>query len=228
MHGHRDGENPARWRGHLAHKLPETARIAKVTHHAALPYAELPQFMIELRERDGFGTRALAFLILTAARTSEVTGARWDEIDWDNSTWTISAERMKAGREHRVPLSPDAVALLKALPTEQGNDFVFLGSAAGRGISDMTMTKTLTRMGRRVTVHGFRSTFMDWAHECANFDKIVIDMALAHAVGDRVEAAYRRGDLIQKRRRLLDAWSRYCSGVPTGTGKVLPMKRGRR
>ena len=228
VHELRGGENPARWRSHLAHKLPETAKIAKVNHHPALPYTEVAQFMSDLRAREGSGPRALQFLILTAARTGEVVGACWSEIDFETATWTVPAGRMKAGREQRVPLSPPAVALLQALPIEK--DFVFIGPSAGRGISPMAMNATLKRMGRRgsITVHGFRSTFMDWAHEVGTgFDKVVIDMALAHTVGDKVEAAYRRGDLLDKRRRLMAEWAKYCSGVPT-IGKVLPMERGRR
>jgi integrase len=227
FHELRSGENPARWRGHLAHKLPETSKVAVVKHHPALPYAAIPQFMNELRDRIGSGPRALEFLILTAARTGEVVGARWSEIDLTAALWTIPATRMKSGKEHRVPLSPPAVALLRALPTEP--DFVFIAPSAGRGITNMAMNATLKRMGRRgqFTVHGFRSTFMDWAHECTGFDKVVIDMALAHAVGDKVEAAYRRADLLDKRRRLMVEWGKYCSTSPLSTGEVLQLQSGR-
>jgi integrase len=209
VRGYRSGDNPARWKGHLAEVLPARSQIAKVAHHPALPYAELPGFMRILRQRPGSAARALEFCILTAARTGEVIGAKWNEIDLKAATWTIPAGRMKGSREHRVPLSPRAITLLRALPREDGNEFVFLGSSAG--ISDMAMTAVLRRMERGdITVHGFRSTFSDWAHEQTPFPKVVIDMALAHVIGDKVEAAYRRGDLFAKRRQLMQAWAKYC------------------
>jgi len=224
VHELRSGENPARWRGHLAHKLPETSKIVTVNHYAALPYAATPQFMNELRGRAGFGARALEFTILTAARTSGVIGATWSEFDLEAALWIIPAARMKAGKEHRVPLSPPVVALLKALPIEKGsNPFVFIGPRAG--IGNTTMNATLRRMGyRSFTVHGFRSSFMDWAHERTAFAKVVIDMALAHAVGDKVEAAYRRGELLEKRRRLMAEWSKYCMTSPVSSGDVVQLK----
>jgi len=228
VHELRSGENPARWRGHLAHKLPDVGRVAVVRHHPALVCAAIPQFMADLRARQGSGPRALEFLILTAARTGEVIGAVWSEINLKEALWTIPAERMKARKEHRVPLSPPAVALLRALPTEKANPFVFIGPRQG-GINPMAMNATLRRMGRRgdVTVHGFGSTFMDWAHECTAYPKVVIDMALAHSVGDRVEAACRRGDLLDKRRRLMMEWGKYCTISPTVStaGEVVQLKR---
>jgi integrase len=226
VHELRSGENPARWRGHLAHKLPETSKVAVVKHHPALPYTEVAAFMSDLRAREGSGPRALEFLILTAARTNEVIGARWDEFDFARAVWTMPAHRMKSGKKHRVPLSPPVVALLRALPTE--NDFVFIGPSAGRGITNMAMHSTLRRMGRKdITVHGFRSTFRDWAAERTNFPSEVAEMALAHAVGDKVEAAYRRGELLDKRHRLVVEWAKYCSISPLSTLEVLQLQRGR-
>jgi integrase len=213
VRGYRSGDNPARWKGHLSEVLPARAQIAKVEHHPALPYAELPAFMRELSKREGSAARALEFTILTAARTGEVIGAQWSEIDLAAGMWVVPAGRMKGSREHRVPLCPRAIDLLQELPREDGNQFVFLGSRAG--LSNMAMTQLLRRMERGdITVHGFRSAFMDWAHERTAFPKVVIDMALAHVVGDKVEAAYRRGDLFQKRQELLEAWSAYCAGAP--------------
>ena len=157
VRGYRQGDNPARWRGHLSEALPARSANGKVEHHAALPYAELPAFMAELRQREGVAAQALEFTILTAARTGEVIGARWDEIDLEAGVWTVPAGRMKAGKEHRIPLSPRAVELLKDLYREDGNDFVFIGSQAGAGLSNMAMTTVLRRMGRGdITVHGFR------------------------------------------------------------------------
>jgi integrase len=211
--GQRQGENPARWRGHLDHLLPARQAVAKTVHHPALPYRDLPAFMIDLRERDGVAARALEFAILTAARTGEVIGARWAEIDLQSRLWTVPAERMKAGREHRVPLSEAAMALLAALKRE--GDRVF-------PVSNMAMTMLLRRMGRGdLTVHGFRSTFSDWCAEQTNFPSEVREMALAHAVGDRVEAAYRRGDLFEKRRELMEAWARYADGEEPAEGNVV-------
>jgi integrase len=228
VRGYRTGDNPARWKGHLAEVLPARSQVAKPVHHAALPYRELPTFMAALREREGTAARALELAILTAARTSEVIGARWDEIDLENKTWTVPAGRMKGGREHRVPLSERAVELLQDLPTEDGNAYVFMGPRVGSGLSNMSMTAVLRRMGRGdVTVHGFRSSFMDWAHEQTAFPKAAIDMALAHVVGDKVEAAYRRGDLLAKRRQLADAWSKYCCSPPMQKADVVEF-RGRR
>jgi integrase len=209
VRGYRQGDNPARWKGHLDQVLPSRGSIAKTKNHAALPYADMPAFMAALRQRPGSAARALEFTILTAARTGETIGAQWSEIDLDAATWTIPAGRMKAAKEHRVPLPPRAIELLNELPREDGNEFVFLGASAGLGSS--AMAQVLQRMGRRdFTVHGFRSTFMDWAHEQTAFPKVVIDAALAHVVADKVEAAYRRGELLAKRRELMQAWATYC------------------
>jgi integrase len=225
VRGHRTGDNPARWKGHLDQVLPARGTIAKVEHHAALTYAELPGFMAELREREGVAARALEFTILTAARTGEVIGAQWSELDLAAKCWTVPAGRMKASREHRVPLSTRAVELLGEVFREDDNEFVFIGSQRGGSLSNMAMTATLKRMGRAdITVHGFRSTFRDWAAERTNFPNHVVEMALANVIGDKVEASYRRGDLFDKRRKLMEAWVGYCSR-PAGEGEVVALRR---
>jgi integrase len=213
--GYRTGENPARWRGHLDKLLPARGKVRKVEHHAALPYRELPAFMTKLQAQEGIAARALEFLILTAVRTGEVIGARWDEFNLDEGLWTIPAARMKAGREHRVPLSAPAAALIRKLKKLHIGEFVFPGQKLTRPLSNMAMLKTLERMGRPdLTVHGFRSTFRDWVAEQTNATSEVAEMALAHTVGDKVEAAYRRGDLFEKRRELMEAWASYCCKAP--------------
>ena len=219
------GDNPARWKGHLDQVLPAMAAITKISHHAAVPFATIGAFVAELRESGGSAAHALEFLILTAARTGEVIGARWDEVNLDAKVWTIPAARMKAGREHRVPLSPRAVEILSTAHREPGNDFIFIGQRAGAGISSMAMTMVLKRLGRGdVTVHGFRSTFRDWCAERTNYPREVAEMALAHTIGDKVEAAYRRGDLFNKRTRLMVDWADYCD-APAVVGDVVPMRR---
>jgi integrase len=213
--GYRDGENPARWRGHLENLLPKKSKVSRVEHHPALPYAEMAKFIAGLRKQEGVAARALEFMILTASRTGEVINARWEEFDLANKVWTIPAERMKAGKEHRVPLSGRAQEIIEAMSAERVNDhpFVFPGGRPGKPLSNMAMLKLLGRMGRGdLTAHGFRSTFSDWCTELTNFPAEVREMALAHAVSDKVEAAYRRGDLFQKRRDLMDAWARYAEG----------------
>jgi integrase len=211
VRGYRSGDNPARWKGHLNQVLPARGSIAKVEHHAALSYRELPAFMQELRTREGVAPRALEFTILTAARTGEVIGAQWNEINLATATWKIPAGRMKGSREHRVPLSARAIELLGELYREDGNNHVFLGSRKG-GLSNMGLAAVLKRMDRNdITVHGFRSTFRDWAAEQTNTANFVVEAALAHIVADKVEAAYRRGDLFEKRRKLMEAWTIYCS-----------------
>jgi integrase len=210
VRGYRKGDNPARWKGHLSEVLPAPGKVAKTEHHNAMPYAELPAFMTKLAEANGIPARALEFLILTAARTSEVSNAVWSEFDLAAKTWTIPASRMKADQPHRVPLSDRAVALLEALPREGA--FVFLGAKAGAPISDIALFRCLKRITENgATVHGFRSTFSDWAHETTGYSNHVIEQALAHAVGNAVERAYRRGDMFDKRRRLMAEWARYCS-----------------
>jgi integrase len=226
VRGFRQGENPARWRGHLDVLLPARSKVRQVEHHAALPYSEIGTFMAALRTREGVAARALEFAILTAARTGEVLGARWDEVGLEAKVWTVPASRMKGGREHRVPLSRAAVALLKNMQTVHPNDLVFPGDRRGKPLSNMSMLMTLRRMGRNdLTAHGFRSTFRDWAAECTNFSREVAEAALAHVIGDKVEAAYRRGDLFEKRRRLMDAWATYCQATCNNDGRVVPLKR---
>ncbi len=213
VRGYRKGENPARWRGHLDKLLPARAKIQKVVHHPALPYSEIADFMAPLRSQEGIAARALEFLILTAARTGEISGARWDEFDLKDKIWVVSGERMKAGREHRVPLSGPALAILKKVNEIRESDFVFPGGNKGMPLSNMAMLALLKRIGRNdLTAHGFRSTFRDWAAERTSFPREVVEMALAHTIENKVEAAYRRGDLFQKRRQLMEAWSQFNVG----------------
>lgn len=204
--------------------LQPKTEIRKVEHHAALPYREIGEFMMALRKQPGFSARALEFAILTAARTGEVLRARWSEIDLSERVWIVPADRMKTGREHRVPLVDAAIALLGR--TGKPDQFVFPGARLGAPLSNMALLMTLRRMGRGdLTAHGFRSTFRDWAAERTAFPSEVAEMALAHAVGDKVEAAYRRGDLFEKRRALADAWARYCERSEGG-GEVVALRAG--
>ena len=212
VRGYRRGDNPARWRGHLDKLLPQRAKVQKVRHHAALPYAEIGEFMVALREQDSTSALALEFLILTAARTGEVIGATWTEIDFAEAVWIVPVDRMKANKEHRVPLSEPALAILERLHAHRAGDYVFPGAKPSTPLSNMAMLGLLERMGRAdLTVHGFRSTFRDWAAERTNFPREVAEHALAHSLPDKVEAAYRRGDLFDKRRQLMDAWARHCA-----------------
>ncbi len=222
----RQGENPARWKGHLDNSLAKPNKVAKVKHHAALPYAEMGPFMAGLREREGVGAKALEFAVLTAARSGEVRGATWDEIDLDGRLWVIPAERMKMEKEHRVPLSDAAVELLKALPRVDDEVLVFPSSKKNRPMSDMTLTAVLRRMERGdLTAHGFRSTFRDWAAESTNYPSDMAEMALAHSIGDKVEAAYRRGDMLKKRFRMMNEWAKFCGTVSKSAGaKVVPIR----
>lgn len=211
-HGFRQGENPARWRGHLDKLLPARSKVQRVRHHPAIPYAELPAFYARLRAQDGLGALALRFTILTAARTGEVIGARWREID--GAVWNVPAERMKAGRPHRVPLSDEARAIIETLrPLSTGGDaFVFEG-VKGKGLSNAAMAAVLKRMGvAGITVHGFRSAFRDWAGETTAYPREVCEAALAHVNADRVEAAYMRSDLFERRRALMADWAGFCTG----------------
>lgn len=225
VRGYREGDNPARWRGHLDKLLPGRAKVRKVAHHPALPYDDMGEFVAALRQQDGIAARALEFLILTAARTGEVIGARWSEFDLAEKLWTVPADRMKASKEHRVPLSPAAVAIIEQMKSVRVDDhaFVFPGGKRGKPLSNMAMLKLLKRMGRGdLTAHGFRSSFRDWAAERTSYPREVAEMALAHTVGDKVEAAYRRGDLFAKRRRLMDEWARHCE-LAKSAGKVVPL-----
>jgi integrase len=232
VRNYRAGENPARWRGNLQHSLPKRGKVQKVKHHAALPYGEIGAFVQALRAKEGTAARALEFLILTTARTSEVTGARWREIDLDAALWTVPADRIKGGKLHRVPLSASAVAVLEAQFKAQGkaesDAFVFPGGKAKKPLSENAMLALLTRMKRDdLTAHGFRSSFRDWAAEQTNYPREAAEMALAHVVSDKVEAAYRRGDLFEKRRRLMDDWAKFCTTVVTA-GSVVPINRAAR
>lgn len=208
-----DKPNPARWKGHLAAMLAKPSKVKRVEHHAALPYAELPAFMKKLRAEVGMGALALEFAILTATRTGEVIGATWSEFDLEGATWRIPAERMKATREHRVPLSPQALVLIEKMQAggRSPDGFVFPGLRSGKPLSNMAMLATLKRMKRGdLTTHGFRSTFRDWAGETTAHPREVIEHALAHRLKDKAEAAYQRGTLMAKRRLLMDDWSHYC------------------
>jgi integrase len=224
---YRQGENPARWRGHLAEMLPAKTKIHSVKHHKALPYAEIPAFMQSLRERGSVSARALEFTILSATRTNESIGARWSEVDLNEKTWTIPGERMKSKRPHRVPLSDRSAAILKAIPRE--GEFVFPGAKANKPLSDMAMLELARGMiGNGYTVHGFRSSFRDWCKEQTNFPREIAELALAHVVAEKSEATYSRGDALDKRRQLMAAWARYCAELPTGkTGENVTPMHGR-
>jgi integrase len=213
--GWREGDNPARWRGHLRNLLPAPGEVQAVAHHEALPYREVAAFMVELRQHTSVTAKALEFTILTAARSGEVIGARWSEFDIDAKAWTIPAARMKAGREHRVPLSDAAMAIVEKMAAIRTSDYVFPGSRRGRPLSP-SFYDLLRRRGRKgLTGHGFRSTFASWAAECTDYPYEVREMALSHRVGSAVERAYQRSDLFAKRRELMDAWGRYCGEVVT-------------
>jgi integrase len=228
VRGFRQGENPARWRGHLDMLLAPRAKVRRVRHYAALPYGELPGFLAKIQERNAAAARALEFAILTAARTGEVLGARWNEMDLENNIWTVPASRMKAGREHRVPLSIAGLTVLERLRAVRQNDFVFPGERPNKPLSNMSMLMMLRRIGRAdLTVHGFRSTFRDWAAEQTNFPREVAEAALAHVVADRTEAAYRRGDLFDKRRRMMDAWAAHCLNGSRERGSAIPINRAK-
>jgi len=219
--GYRSGENPARWRGHLAHLLPKRQKLSR-GHHAAMTYSELPVFMSQLRAIDTTAVRALEFAILTAARSGEVYGARWQEIDLSAKVWTLPAERMKAGRAHRIPLNNRACEILEKLAQTKIGEFVFPGQRAGRPLSHVAMAKVLDRMGlQKVTVHGFRSAFRDWAGNETHFPREVAEAALAHVIGDSAEQAYRRSDALEKRRELMQSWAHYCQ--PKVASNVIPI-----
>jgi integrase len=233
VRGFREGPNPAQWRGNLALLLPARAKVRKVEHHAALPLDDMSAFLSALRGRQGMAAQALEFTILTAARTGEVLGATWGEIDLDAKVWTVPAERMKAGREHRVPLSAGAIAILAkvrplALVSDGEPDSVapiFPGHRRALPLSNMALLMVLRRMKRDdVTAHGFRSTFSDWASERTAFPHQMVEMALAHAIENKAEAAYRRGDLFEKRRKLMDAWAGFCGSTNPAGAKVTALR----
>ena len=220
---YRVGDNPAAWRI-IKSKLPKREKISKVEHHPALSYADIAAFMADLRGRTSTSARCLEFLILTAARSTEAREATWSEIDLDGAAWTIPADRMKADNGHRVPLSERALEILRDIQARREGDLVFPGANAGKPLSDASLSKMLVVMGRDgITVHGFRSTFRDWAAERTNFARELAEKALAHTVGDETERAYQRGDLFDKRRRLMDGWAAFC-GKTTRAGQVVPMR----
>ena len=221
VRGYRNGENPARWRGHLSLILPARTKLSR-GHHKAEPYHSVPQLLAQLRSRHAVAALALEFTILTAARTGEVIGATWSEIDINKAVWAISAERMKAGREHRVPLPRRVIEILQHVKA-LNRSHVFPGNKGGP-LSQMAMSMLLRRMKTDVTVHGFRSSFRDWAAECTGYPHEVCEMALAHVVGSKAEAAYRRGDLFEKRRRLMDDWAEHCSSKTQMDAKIFVMK----
>lgn len=210
--GARDGENPARWKGHLEALLPSPSKVKKVRHQPALPYTEIAAFMELLRRQQSTAALAMELLILTATRTSETINARWQELDLAAGVWTIPADRIKAGKEHQIPLSEPAKGLLNKLHSFRRGEFVFPGQRQGKPLSNMALLKLLERMGfDHITTHGFRSTFRDWAAEQTNFPREVAEMALAHAIENKVEAAYRRGGLFEKRAKLMAAWAAHCA-----------------
>jgi len=229
-HKWRDPLNPARWRGHLNKLLPRPSRVKTVAHHPAMPYTELPAFMAELASNESVSALALRFLILTATRTSEALHAQWSEIDLEAAVWTVPAERMKAKREHRVPLTGAALALLEALPRIEGNPYVFPGARNARPLSNMALLQLMHGMGYGVggdrgdyVPHGFRSSFRDWSGEVSSFPRDVAEMALAHVIENKVEAAYRRGDLFTKRRAMMQAWADWC--CRTESADVEPIRK---
>ena len=218
---YRTGDNPARWKGHLDKLLPAPGKIQKVEHHKALPASQMPAFIKDLRTREGLAARALEFSILCASRSGEVRGARWTEIDMHQAIWVIPAERMKAGKEHRVPLSTQTLKLLKSIPKSEAGDWVFT-SSTGKPLSDMALTTVLRRMKIDAVPHGFRSTFRDWAGEMTNYPRDVAEQALAHTLENKVEAAYRRGDALEKRRLMMQEWADYCeASTPSERGLKL-------
>jgi len=221
--GHRSGENPAAWRGHLSHLLPKRQKLAR-GHHAALAYDDVPAFVAKLRQNENTASRALEFAILTATRSAEVYGARWSEIDMDAKVWAVPADRMKAGKEHRVPLSAPAMAILVKLAEGKASDIVFESPRGKRPLSHIAMAKVIERMGvENATPHGFRSSFRDWAGNETSFPREVAEAALAHTVGDKAEQAYRRGDALEKRRALMEAWGSYCE--PKAATNVVRLKK---
>jgi integrase len=223
VRGHRTGDNPARWRDHLKQILPSARKIAPVEHHAALPYAEMPAFFLCIQQAKGVGARALEFTALTVGRTGMTLGAKWSEVDLEEGIWTVPAARMKGKREFRMPLSKPAESVIRMMADLRVSDdpslFIFPGATSNGMLSNNTMLKVLERLNRpEITTHGFRSTFKDWATECTSFPSEVSEIALSHTIEDKVEAAYRRGDLFQKRRELSDAWANFCLGLVEADG----------
>jgi integrase len=225
VRGFRDGENAARWRGHIDHLLPAGSKVRRVRHHPALPHAEIHAFMEALRSRRGIAPRALEFVILTAARTSEVLSAAWGEINFGARMWVVPADRMKGGKEHRVPLCDSALAILREMEEVRQNELLFPGFKQGRPLGPMSLRRVLHELRPGVTTHGFRSTFKDWAAECTHAPNFVSEAALAHVVADKVEAAYRRSDLFEKRRNLMDAWAAHCNNTFGARAEVVRLRQ---
>jgi len=222
--GYREGENPARWEGNLKEILPNPSKIKKVRHHPALPWQQVGEFMSRLRKKNGTAIRALEFSILTAARSGEVRGMKWSEVDLAAKTWTVPADRIKAGRRHIVPLSDAALKVLNASPRMHGSEYVFTGPQGGE-LSNNAMLAVLKRMGVDAVPHGFRSTFKDWARSCTAFPDEVSELALAHVNSDATRAAYARDELLPKREKLMNEWAKFCNSVKP-IGDVVPLKKG--
>jgi integrase len=210
VRGYRSGENPALWRGHLDKLLPKRSKVQKVRHFNAMPYADVPDYYRQLRQKDTVAARALAFVILTATRNGEARGVRWDELDLRHKVLNIPAERMKAERPHRIPLSDEAMAIIEQMKSDQQGEFVFPGQRNGKPVSEAALLKLLKQTHPTLTIHGFRSSFRDWCAEMTNFPREVAEAALAHTLKDKTEAAYQRGDMFEKRRKLMEAWSGHC------------------
>ncbi len=226
--GYRVGDNPARWKGHLENLLPKPSKVKKVIHHAALPYRQMNVFIQALRQHETISALALEFLVLTAARTNEVTAATWGEINISEQVWIIPASRMKANREHRVPLSSRCIEILDKAMLMRQSDFIFPGGKANKGLSNAAMDKLLqVTMGYACTVHGFRSSFRDWVSEHTNYPNEICEMALAHMIKDKTEAAYRRGDILEKRRRMMNDWQKFCDKVNNAKSAVVPIRKDR-
>lgn len=224
---YRSGENPARWKGHLDNLLAKRSKVQKVKHHPALPYPETPSFISVLRQQEGVSARGLEFLILTAARTGEVIGASWGEIDIENKVWVVPAERMKGGQEHRVPLSAASLQILTQMKEVATSNYVFPGGKKNRPLSNMAFLQLLKRMARAdITGHGFRSTFRDWTSELTAYPNEVAEKALAHTISNKVEAAYRRSDLFDKRKNMMDDWATFCAGTTQGENNVIAIRAG--
>jgi len=223
--GLRHGENPARWRGHLDSLLMSPSKIHRVKHHPALPYAEMPTFFARLKDQQGISARALECLILTAGRSGEILGARWEEFDLENAVWTVPSVRIKAAKEHKIPVSAPVLSILTALRNARCSDYVFPGRKLNRPMCHLALAQALRRMGRAdITPHGFRSTFRDWIAERTAFPQEVAEMALAHAIANKVEAAYRRGNMFEKRVKLMTAWAAFCCNVRDGN-TIVPFQK---
>lgn len=223
--GYRTGDNPARWRGHLDQLLPKKTKVRKVRHQPAMPYRDVPAFMAELRKRDSMSARALELTILAAVRTSETINATWDEIDFAEKAWTIPSHRMKAERDHRVPLTDRMIEILQSLPREKDNPHLFVGASKGKGLSNMAMLELLRgTAGNGYTTHGFRASFRTWAAERTNHAREIAEAALAHVIKDKSEASYQRGELFEKRRRLMRDWAKYVGTVQPSGGEVITLR----